>query len=79
MCLCAVSAYWRYFSLCQMGLYFSHRAHPERRLVCATGEPESDEVWEGKPTRRWRGFSRACSNGKRLLACTISEPKPDEV
>jgi len=44
----AVSAYWRYFSLCQMGLYFSHRAHPERQLVCATGEPESDEVWEGE-------------------------------
>lgn len=43
----AVGAYWRYFALCQLGLYFGYRTHPEQRLVCATGEPEDEGVMKG--------------------------------
>ncbi|PRW58379.1 hypothetical protein C2E21_2934 [Chlorella sorokiniana] len=63
----AVSAYWRYFSLCQMGLYFSHRAHPGRQLVCATGEPEGDEVWEGHRSRDFTDGLRRYESQRHTL------------
>lgn len=43
----AVGAYWRYFSLCQLGMYFGALSHPDQELVCATGEPELERVREG--------------------------------
>ena len=72
----AVSAYWRYFSLCQLGLYFSHRAHPERDLVCATGEPEAQAVWEGAlpaaAARPTSGIASHCTGCKQTLVCPAS-------
>lgn len=65
----AVSAYWRYFSLCQMGLYFSHRAHPERQLVCATGESESEEVWEGEQGQGKLSASLAATHVCGIARC----------
>lgn len=42
-----VGAFWRHFTLCQLGLYFGALSHPEQELVCATGEPELDSVLKG--------------------------------
>lgn len=52
----AVASYWRFFSLCQLGLYFSHRTDPVQALVCATGELESADVWQGALCVRMRTF-----------------------
>jgi hypothetical protein len=77
--LAAVGAFWRYFALAQLGHYMWGKMHPSQELLCATGEPEPDEIFKGAPPAASPGSPAPCCPGPPglLLAaawCTFRSP-----
>ncbi|KAL4430842.1 hypothetical protein ABPG75_006098 [Micractinium tetrahymenae] len=60
----AVGAYWRNFSLCTMGLHFGQTSRP---LLCATGEPESEDVLQGGRSRDFTDPLRGYESQRHTL------------